>query len=62
MKRATKKVVSLFATLALLLSLFNGYGAVYAADVFSVDTLIEAEDTTLGTGALETEDETEDEA
>ncbi len=58
MKRATKKVVSLFTTLALFLSLFGGYGAVYAADVFSVDTLIEAEDTTLGAGALVTEDET----
>ena len=58
MMRTARKAVSLFTTLALLLSVFGGYSAVYAADAFSVDTLIEAEDTSLGAGALVTEDET----
>lgn len=49
MKRAVVgKVISLVTTLALVLSMFSGYSMVYAAGAFSVDTLIEAEDTTLG--------------
>ena len=52
MKRAVVgKVISLVTTLALVLSMFSGYSMVYAAGAFSVDTLIEAEDTTLGKGA-----------
>lgn len=56
MKRRLGKAVSLFVTLSFLLSMFSGIPVVNAATVFSTDTLIEAEDTTLGKGAIKADD------